>query len=51
MEQDFAYERTEWGVRIVRCYGTGSQVVVPREIEGVPVTELSAYAFAEEMEG
>lgn len=51
MEQDFAYERTEGGVRIVRCYGTGSQVVVPREIEGAPVTELSAYAFAEEMEG
>lgn len=51
MEQDFAYERTEGGIRIVRCYGTGSQVVVPREIEGAPVTELSAYAFAEEMEG
>lgn len=51
MEQDFVYERTEGGIRIVRCYGTGSQVVVPREIEGVPVTELSAYAFAEEMEG
>lgn len=51
MEEEFAYEKMGDGIRILRCYGTGSQVVVPREIEGLPVRELSAYAFAAEMEG
>ena len=51
MEQVFAYERTVTGIRILRCYGTGSQVSVPRELEGLPVTELAAYAFAEKMDG
>ena len=51
MEQVFAYERTGTGIRILRCYGTGSQVSVPRELEGLPVTELAAYAFAEKMDG
>ncbi len=51
MGQEFAYERTEKGIRILRCYGTSSRVVVPRDIDGMPVTEVAAYAFAEEMDG
>ena len=50
MEENFAYEKTDAGIRILRCYGTSSQVAVPSMLDGMPVTELSAYAFAESME-
>lgn len=50
-EQSFAYEKKENGICILRCYGSSGSVVIPEEIEGLPVTEVSAYAFAEEMEG
>lgn len=49
-EQSFAYEKTGDGIRILRCYGVSSKVVIPKELKGLPVTELSAYAFAKEME-
>lgn len=49
-EQSFAYEKTKDGIRILRCYGVSSKVVIPNELEGLPVTELSAYAFAKEPE-
>ncbi len=49
-EQDFAYEKTEKGIRILRCYGVSSTVSVPGELEGLPVTELADYAFADGME-
>lgn len=50
-EQDFAYEKTEEGIRILRCYGVSGAVAVPEELEGLPVTELADYAFADRMEG
>ena len=45
--QSFAYEKGKDGVRILRCYGISGRVAVPRELEGLPVTELADYAFAE----
>lgn len=48
--QKFAYEKTEQGIRILRCYGKSGSVEIPEEIEGQPVTELAAYAFAKEMD-
>lgn len=49
-DQSFAYEKINQGIRILRCYGTSGRVVIPSEIEGLPVTELSDYVFAKEME-
>lgn len=50
MEENFAYEARGNGICILRCYGSSGSVVIPEELEGLPVTEVSAYAFAEEME-
>lgn len=49
-QQRFAYETTEQGIRILRCYGKSGCVRIPEQIEGQPVTELAAYAFAKEMD-
>lgn len=49
-QQEFAYETTEQGIRILRCYGKSGCVRIPEQIEGQPVTELAAYAFAREMD-
>lgn len=49
-EQDFAYEKTERGIRILRCYGISGNVTIPEKLEGLPVTELADYAFADGME-
>lgn len=46
----FAYEKKENEICIVRCYGSSGSVVIPEELEGLPVTEVSDYAFAKEME-
>ncbi len=50
MEQSFAYEKKQNEICILRCYGTSGSIKIPEELEGLPVTELSAYAFAQEME-
>lgn len=49
-QQSFAYEETEQGIRILRCYGRSSRVEIPERIDGRPVIELAAYAFAKDME-
>ena len=49
-QQRFAYERTEQGIRILRCYGKSGCIKIPEQIEGQPVTELAAYAFAKEID-
>ena len=33
-------------VRICRCFGWDGEVEIPEEIEGLPVREIGAYAFA-----
>lgn len=50
-EQSFAFEKVDKGIRILRCYGASGRVVIPEELEGLAVTELADYAFAEEMDG
>lgn len=49
-EQSFAYEKINDKIRILRCYGTTGRVMIPEKIDGLPVTELAAYTFAEEMD-
>ncbi len=49
MGENFAYEARENGICILRCYGSSGSVVIPEELEGMPVTEVSAYAFADEI--
>ncbi len=50
IEGYFAYEKKDGQISILRCYGSSGSVVIPKELEGLPVTELAAYAFAEEMD-
>lgn len=49
-KQEFSYQKVKDGICILRCYGENGRVTVPAQLEGMPVTELSDYAFAEEME-
>lgn len=49
-QQYFAYEQKDNGICILRCYGSSGSVEIPEELEGLAVTEVSSYAFAEEME-
>ena len=48
--QEFSYQKTNDGICILRCYGENGRVAIPEQLEGMPVTELSDYAFAEKME-
>ncbi len=50
VEQSFAYEIRENEICILRCFSSSAVVKIPQMLEGLPVTEISAYAFAEEME-
>lgn len=34
------------GARILRVYGTTPEAVLPKQIEGIPVTEIGAYCFS-----
>lgn len=46
MKKDFKYEIIENQVHILRCFVIGGGVVVPKEIGGIPVTEIAPYAFS-----
>lgn len=47
MIYEYYWEHTdEGGVRLFRVYGQTSEVYVPKQIEGYPVTEIGAYCFA-----
>lgn len=46
----FAYEKKGNEICILRCYCRSGSVKIPEELDGFPVTEVSAYAFAQEME-
>ena len=41
------YEETEDGVRVLRCFGTGDEAVIPEQIRGKDVTELGDYVFSD----
>ncbi len=49
-QQSFAYEKSHNGISILRCYGSSGSVVIPETLEGIPVTGVSAYAFARSIE-
>ena len=44
------YKKTDQGVEITGCYGTQGELILPDEIEGIPVTRIADYAFAEKPE-
>lgn len=49
-EQYFIYQKKEDGICIKRCYAKTSHVIIPAQIDGLPVTEIASYAFAIDIE-
>lgn len=47
---EFEYEIKEERVCILACFSSGTTAEIPEEIEGYPVVEIAAYAFAENAE-
>lgn len=47
MTYEFDWEWGAEGARLLRVYGMTAEAVLPGEIEGIPVTEIGAYCFAE----
>lgn len=45
-QQEFKIEIIGNQVHILRCFTMGGGVVIPREIDGYPVTEIAPYAFS-----
>ena len=43
----FYYKKTDSGICILRCRSLDTAVVIPEEIEGIPVTELGDYVCSE----
>ena len=44
--QTFAYETTENGARILRCFSCDKRVEIPERLEGLIVREIGDYAFS-----
>ena len=44
------YRKSEKGLTLTGCYGVSGQVILPDEIEGVPIVEIAPYAFSESKE-
>lgn len=40
------YQKQEKGIVLTACYGYDSQVILPDEIEGVPIIAIAPYAFS-----
>ena len=38
-------------IEIIRCYGTDSRVVLPEEINGLPVVSAAPYTFSAHKDG
>ena len=41
------YRKSEKGLILTACYGVDGQIVLPDEIEGIPITEIAPYAFSD----
>jgi len=41
------YRKSEKGLILTACYGMDGQIVLPDEIDGIPITEIGAYAFSD----
>lgn len=46
MSKEFKYIVTDKGVKIKEYVGTGKEVVIPSEIDGMPVTSIGGYSFS-----
>ena len=46
LTQTFAYEKKGNSAVIRRCFSRDSKAVIPEAIDGLPVTEIGAYAFS-----
>lgn len=44
------YRMSERGIILTGCYGTDGQIILPDEINGIPIIEIAPYAFSEGME-
>lgn len=42
----FHYQIAENKIEILRCYGTDPKVVIPAQIQGIPVVRIAPYAFS-----
>lgn len=45
--REIHYKRKEEGIEITGCFGEDGQIVLPDEIEGLPVISIAPYVFAE----
>lgn len=43
----FYYRIIDNSIEIIRCFGGDSKIILPEQIQGLPVTVLSAYAFSD----
>lgn len=44
------YQIKDSGIEVIRCFGNDTKVVLPEQINGVPVTAVAAYAFSDRKE-
>lgn len=44
------YQKTEKGIFLTGCYGVDGTVILPDEIEGIPIVGIAPYAFSDNKE-
>ena len=44
---EIRYRKTEKGLMLTGCYGVDGKIILPDEIEGIPIVEIAPYAFSE----
>lgn len=44
------YRQSEKGLILTGCYGMDGQIILPDEIEGIPIIEIAPYAFSDSKE-
>lgn len=51
MEQKIHYKIKNDEAQIIRCHGNEEEIVLPSEVEGLPVTGIAPYAFSAQRRG
>ena len=41
------YQKSQKGLILTGCYGVDGRIILPDEIEGIPIVEIAPYAFSE----
>ena len=41
------YQKSEKGLILTACYGVEGTILLPDEIEGIPIIEIAPYAFSD----